>query len=135
MYLNDKDKNVIVKFITDKLNVEFIYLFGSFARGEGREDSDIDIALFSIEKLNSYDLFVLANHLSFKLKRDVQIIDLKSITTVFAAQIVSNKEILYSNSEENSSKYDVKILKEYAKLNEERDIVLKRIKKDGKIYG
>lgn len=135
MYLNDKDKNVIVKFITDKLNVEFIYLFGSFARGEGREDSDIDIALFSIEKLNSYDLFVLANNLSFELKRDVQIIDLKSITTVFAAQIVSNKEILYSNSEENSSKYDVKILKEYAKLNEERDIVLKRIKKDGKIYG
>lgn len=135
MYLNDKDKNVIVKFITDKLNVEFIYLFGSFARGEGREDSDIDIALFSIEKVNSYELFVLANHLSFELKRDVQIIDLKSITTVFAAQIVSNKEILYSNSEENSSKYDVKILKEYAKLNEERDIVLKRIKKDGKIYG
>lgn len=135
MYLNDKDKNVIVKFITDKLNVEFIYLFGSFARGEGREDSDIDIALFSIEKLNSYDLFVFANNLSFELKRDVQIIDLKSITTVFAAQIVSNKEILYSNSEENSSKYDVKILKEYAKLNEERDIVLKRIKKDGKIYG
>lgn len=135
MYLNDKDKNVIVKFITDKLNVEFIYLFGSFARGEAREDSDIDIALFSIEKVNSYELFVLANHLSFELKRDVQIIDLKSITTVFAAQIVSNKEILYSNSEENSSKYDVKILKEYAKLNEERDIVLKRIKKDGKIYG
>lgn len=135
MYLNDKDKNVIVKFITDKLNVEFIYLFGSFARGEAREDSDIDIAVFSIEKLNSYELFVLANHLSFELKRDVQIIDLKSITTVFAAQIVTNKEMLYSNSEENSSKYDVKILKEYAKLNEERDIVLKRIKKDGKIYG
>ena len=31
--------------------------------------------------------------------------------------------------------YDMRVFKEYAKLNEERKIVLDAIEKDGKVYG
>ena len=89
-------------FLVEKLKPKFIYLFGSFAKGEGRDDSDID---------------------------------LKKIDTVFAAQIVGNREELYSIDEYLKANYNMKTFREYAKLNEERQIILDRIEKEGKIYG
>ena len=65
MYLSEKEKKIIVEYLKDKLNPKFIYLFGSFAKGEGREDSDIDLAVYMDEKVNPYDLFIIANKLSF----------------------------------------------------------------------
>ncbi len=68
--------------------IGYIIQFGSFARGEGREDSDVDLAIYPEEDISPYDLFIVSNKLSFKIKKDVQ------IYTVFAAQIVGNREEL-----------------------------------------
>ena len=135
MYLSEKDKSIIVDFLVKKLKPKFIYLFGSFAKGEGRDDSDIDLAVYLEEEISPYKLFIVANELSFEVKKDVQIIDLKKIDTVFAAQIVGNREELYSIDEYLKANYNMKIFREYAKLNEERQIILDRIEKEGKIYG
>ncbi|WZL74980.1 nucleotidyltransferase domain-containing protein [Clostridiaceae bacterium 35-E11] len=62
-------------FLRKELKPKFIYLFGSCAKGEGREDSDIDLAIYTDEVISAYTLFVVANHLSFEVKRDVQIRD------------------------------------------------------------
>lgn len=134
VYLLEEDKNIIVEFLKNKLDPEFIYLFGSFARGEAREDSDIDLAIYTNKKIDAYDLFIMANQLSFKVKRDVQIVNLKDIDTVFAAQIVGNKEELYSEDEILKANYDIRTFKDYAKLNEERKIILDAIERDGRIY-
>ncbi len=96
MYLSQNDKNIIVDFLVEKLKPKFTYFFGPFAKGEGRDDSDIDLAVYLDREIGSYELFIIANELSFEVKKDVQIIDLKNIDTVFAAQIVGNKEELYS---------------------------------------
>ncbi|MHB9902783.1 type VII toxin-antitoxin system MntA family adenylyltransferase antitoxin [Clostridium botulinum] len=135
MFLENESKKKIVEFLKEKLQPNFIYLFGSFAKGEGREDSDIDVAIHANRELDEYELFVLGNELSFVMKRDVQIIDLKDISTVFAAQIVGIKEILYSQDENLRIQYDMRSFKDYVKLNEERQIVMDSIKKDGKVYG
>lgn len=135
MYLAEKDKNAIVEYLRDKLNPKFIYLFGSFAKGEGREDSDIDLAIYTEEKISSYELFLMANKLSFEVKRDVQIVDLRDIDTVFAAQIVGNREELYCEDEIIKANYNIRAFKDYAKLNEERKVILDAIERDGRIYG
>lgn len=135
MHLSDKDKKIIVEYLIDKLKPKFIYLFGSFAKGEGRQDSDIDLGIYTDEEVRPYDLFVIANKLSFEVKRDVQIVNLKDIDTVFAAQIVGSREELYCNNETLKANYNIRTLKDYAKLNEEREIILNAIRKDGSIYG
>ncbi|WP_454054852.1 type VII toxin-antitoxin system MntA family adenylyltransferase antitoxin [Clostridium sp. Marseille-Q7071] len=135
MFLKNEDVNKIVEFLVEKLQPNFIYLFGSFARGEGREDSDIDVAVHVDGKIDEYELFTLANELSFIVKRDVQLINLKDISTVFSAQIVGTREIIYSIEENKRIEYEIRAFKDYAKLNEERQVVLDAIKKDGKIYG
>jgi len=47
----DKIKSIINKYIDEvkrnKIVVEKVYLFGSYARGTATEDSDIDIAIIS----------------------------------------------------------------------------------------
>lgn len=135
VYLVDEDKDVIVEFLIDKLKPKFIYLFGSFAKGEGREDSDIDVAIYTDKQISSYQLFTIANQLSFKVKRDLQIIDLKDIDTVFASQIVGNREELYCEDEISKDNYNIRVFKDYAKLNEERKVILDAIERDGRIYG
>lgn len=135
MHLSEEYKRKIVDFLKKELSPKFIYLFGSFAKGEGREDSDIDLAIHIDNTLEPYNLFIVANHLSFEMKRDVQVVNLMDISTVFAAQIVGTKEVLYCEDETLMMNYDIRIFKEYAKLNEERKVVLDAIKKDGKIYG
>jgi predicted nucleotidyltransferase len=135
LFLEDEIKEKIVKFINSEFKVNFIYLFGSFARGEGREDSDIDLAIHGESLYNQYELFTKANELSFIVKRDVQLIDLRDVSTVFAAQIVGNNELLFSKDENIRIAYDIRAFKDYVKLNEERQVVLDAIKKDGRING
>lgn len=135
MFLSDTYIRNIVEFLNEKLACNFIYLFGSFAKGEGREDSDIDIAVHTDKNVTAYDLFELAGELSFIVKRDIQIIDLKDVSTVFAAQIVGTREVLYSKNENLRIEYEIRAFKDYAKLNEERQPILDSIKKDGRIYG
>jgi len=134
MYLSDVCKNKIVSYLRKEFNPEFIYLFGSFAKGEGRDDSDIDLAIYTEEVISPYTLFKVANHLAFEVKRDVQIVHLKDVSTVFAAQIVGTGEVLYCENEEQMANYNIRTFKEYAKLNEERQIIWDAIERDGKIY-
>ncbi len=135
MYLSEEHKDKVIDFLLKEFNLKFIYLFGSFAKGEGREDSDIDIALYTDQIIPAYTLFIAANELSFIVKRDVQLVHLKDISTVFAAQIVGAREVLYCEDEDLMVHYNIRTLKEYAKLNEERKIILDAIERDGKVYG
>lgn len=135
MYLPREFKEKIVDFLLKEFNPKFIYLFGSFARGEGKEDSDVDLAIYTDEVISPYDLFIVASDLSFEIKRDVQIVHLKDISTVFSAQIVGTRVVLYCRDQQEMVNYNMRAFKNYAKLNEERQIVLAAIERDGKIYG
>lgn len=135
MYLSQKYKETIIEYLKDKIELSLIYLFGSFAKGEGREDSDVDLAIYPEEDISPYDLFVISNKLSFEIKKDVQIVNLKDIDTVFAAQIVGNREELYCKDKTLMANYNIRVFKDYAKLNEERQVILDAIERDGRIYG
>lgn len=135
MFLEKEIKQEIVGYIKHEFNIKLIYIFGSFARGEGRADSDIDIAILGENIFEPYELFTKANELGFSVKRDVQIIDLRDVSTVFAAQIVGNNEVIFCNDENARIEYEIKAFKNYVKLNEERQVVINAIKKDGRING
>lgn len=128
-------KQAIVDFLVEVLEPQIIYLYGSFARAEGRVDSDIDIAIYTEVETGAYKLFLLANQLAVSLKRDVELVDLKSASTVFRAQIISSGEALYYRNRTFKENYEVRALKEYAKLNEERSAILQAVREGGSVYG
>jgi predicted nucleotidyltransferase len=59
IYAIEKIRN-IVKPIAHKYNVQAIYLFGSYARGEATETSDLDFLVFGGENFKLTNIFALA---------------------------------------------------------------------------
>ena len=122
-----KIKDILMK----KVSPYLIIIFGSAAKKNLRDDSDIDIAFLSDKHFDEYEVFVIAQELADALNRDVDLIDLNKTTTVMKAQIIANGEVIYSKDDRRVSEYKIRVLKEYCLLNEERQVVLQRIKERG----
>jgi predicted nucleotidyltransferase len=60
-------------YLRDRYGVERIALFGSYARGDAKENSDVDIVV-SLSKPLGFLFFQLANHLEEKLGTKVDLI-------------------------------------------------------------
>lgn len=125
-----KIKDILMK----KVSPYLIIIFGSAAKKNLRDDSDIDIAFLSDKHFDEYEVFVIAQELADALNRDVDLIDLNKTTTVMKAQIIANGEVIYSKDDRRVSEYKIRVLKEYCLLNEERQVVLQRIKERGYVY-
>lgn len=124
--ISEKEKNIIIDFLKQKVNPELIYIFGSYANNNERQNSDIDIALLSDNKIDRYQLFLLAEKLADKLKKEVDLIDIKQASTVFKTQIIQGK-LIYNDNNYKKMNFELKTLKEYARLNEEREEILERV--------
>lgn len=74
-----KDIANLVKPIAEKYGVKEIYLFGSYARGEADEDSDLDFLVFGGENFKLTMIFALAEELRVVLKKDVDVFEINEI--------------------------------------------------------
>lgn len=87
------------EFITEKLNPDFIIVFGSYAKRTTHSESDIDIAFYREDKVfSSYELFMIPQRLADIIGMEVDLVDLKEASTVFAVQIFSTGEVIYSKT-------------------------------------
>jgi len=59
--------------------VKEIYLFGSYARGEADEDSDLDFLVFGGENFKLTMIFAFAEELREVLKKDVDVFEISEI--------------------------------------------------------
>lgn len=73
------DITKLVKPIAEKYKVQEIYLFGSYARGEADESSDLDFLVFGGEKFKPTMIFSLAEELREVLKKDVDVFEITEI--------------------------------------------------------
>lgn len=58
-----------------------IYLFGSYARGEADESSDLDFLVFGGENFKRTMIFSLAEDLRAVLKKEVDVFEISEINT------------------------------------------------------
>ncbi|MBO5452958.1 MAG: nucleotidyltransferase domain-containing protein [Clostridia bacterium] len=70
-----------VKPIADKYNVDSIYLFGSYARGDATENSDLDFLVFGGDKFKLTNIFALAEDLRIAFKRRVDVFEISEVNT------------------------------------------------------
>ena len=125
----------LIQSIQNKVNTDFILLFGSFAKGTNRPDSDIDLAYFSKEQLSSYERFLLTGELAEIAGREVDLIDLKQIDTVFTMQIFSQGTPIDIQDENEFTRQKMRAYSMYATLNEQRAGVIESIKERGSVFG
>ncbi|GAW29330.1 nucleotidyltransferase domain-containing protein [Carboxydocella sp. ULO1] len=133
--LGEKEIKLIINFLQERVNPLFILLFGSAAQDRLRADSDIDLAFLAEQKTEAWYRYQLAQELAELLQREVDLVDLREASTVLTAQIVGTGKIVFSRDEIARQWFFMRALKEYALLNERRQVILEAIKKRGRVYG
>ena len=114
--------------LLQEIKIKFAYIFGSSVKGNFRKESDIDIAVYVEEDIADYTVFMKAQEIAVKLNRDIDLVNLKKVSTVFAAQIISTGELIICGDINKKMEFEMNTLSQYAKLNEERVEILKHYK-------
>lgn len=112
-----------------------VYRFGSSVDGSSRPDSDIDLAVLVADRLDPHARFELQERLAVALRRQVDLVDLRSATTVMASQIVTTGVLLYDGNPPARGWFEDYVYGAYARLNEERRAILERVASEGTVYG
>ncbi|MBP3949978.1 type VII toxin-antitoxin system MntA family adenylyltransferase antitoxin [Bacillus suaedae] len=132
--MNNDIKQIIVDHLVEHISPFLIILFGSTVKGTANDQSDVDVAFLSNLKLDQYQLFIISQDLASKLNLDVDLIDLNQASTVFQAQVIHTGKMIHCSDELKKANFELKVLKMYAKLNEERLPILRNIEESGSIY-
>ena len=127
--------NKIKKILLRELSPSLLFLFGSAVNGNFREGSDFDLAYLTAKDISQYNVYMIAQKLADLTGHEIDLIDLNKASTVLKAQIVGKGSLIYCSDQTFKANYIIRVLKEYALLNEERKEILERIKKEGVIYG
>jgi len=133
--ITDNTLSKVKEYLIEELRPQTLILFGSSVKGYFREDSDIDVAFISAKEIKSYDLYILAQALVSEVGREVDLVDFRQASTVFKAQILGLGQVIYSDNSKKLAELQIRTLKEYALLNEERAEILRNISVRGSVYG
>ena len=112
-----------------------VYLFGSAARGQRRQESDVDVAVLARHPLAPETRWTLQERLADQLHSDVDLVDLRTASTVMRAQVLASDRVLYEADTTVRQRFEMHTLSMYADLNETRAAILKDIHRRGQVYG
>jgi predicted nucleotidyltransferase len=132
------NSDIIIKTVVNFYpDVEAIYIFGSHGTEDEWPDSDVDIALlFSPSRAKEVKNLALSDcclALAAVLKKDVDLINLRQVNTVFQREIILDGRIIYNKDENTVDYFEMAVLSAYQKLNEERAGILQEISRTGRI--
>ncbi len=133
--LSNEIKAQLIEKIKQEVNPAFIMLFGSFAKGTTHAESDIDLAYFSNKKLSTYERFILAGELALIVGREVDLVDIKQIDTVFTMQIFEQGFPIFIEDENEYFRQKMRAYSMYVALNEQRAPIIEAIKERGSVFG
>ncbi len=136
MMSKEVPKKRIVSFLTERIpDLIAIYLFGSSVQGTPGLESDIDLAILPVQPLNPLERWNLAQDLASLLKREVDLVDLRKASTVMRMQVISSGQYLYESNRQERDRFEDYVFSSYARLNEERKEIIKKVQERGTIYG
>ncbi len=119
--------------ICKKNSISEMYIYGSYIRGELKEDSDIDIAISGSYTIDQRVL--LSSTLSTVFHRNIDLILFDNIDTVFKTEIINTGKLVYTEDSNKSDSMEFKILANYLTLEEDRKVVIDAIFERGSVYG
>jgi predicted nucleotidyltransferase len=93
------DKKLVINTINNIVgkfkSIQKAWIFGSFARGDDKPQSDIDIAIKTEEKFSYFDLAEIKNDLENQLKRKIDIGFIDSFKPYILKHIESDLKLIY----------------------------------------
>lgn len=87
----------IERYLKNNSLIIFGYLFGSYAKGEHRDNSDIDLALY-LQKENLDTLLQINYELSKITQKDIDIVVLNSVKNIYLTDAILRDGIILKDS-------------------------------------
>lgn len=119
-------------------DIQAIYLFGSWGTEDEWPDSDVDIAMLlppvTAKTLNVLDLIKTQTALSSLLHKEVDLLNLRQVSTVFQKEVVMADRRIFTADEYAAEEFEMLTLSFYQKLNEERAEIMAEIRRTGRAY-
>ncbi|HGZ70593.1 MAG TPA: nucleotidyltransferase domain-containing protein [Nitratifractor sp.] len=135
MELKENEVKTIIDTLKSKIpNILAIYIFGSFADCSATDESDIDIAYLSECSLSNVERWEVSADLAAILKRDVDLVDLKSSNTIFRYQILSTGNRVYGSGYEVES-FETLAYSFYLRFKQERKPIEDAIRENKTVLG
>lgn len=135
--MSKRDK-IIQAVLAHYPDVQAIYFFGAYGTDDEWEESDVDIALLlehkKAKKAGSLIMSDLRFELESLLKKDVDLINLRNVSTVLQKEVVAADRRVYCADEYAADEFDMLTISKYQKLNEERAGILKEALSNGRFY-
>jgi len=130
-----KQNDIITIVIEKYVNTQAIYVFGTHGTEDEWQESDVDIALLlppaEAQKAGNLYLTNLHTELEKQLRNDVDLINLRLVSTVFQKEIIVADRRIYCADEYAADEFEMLTFSYYQKLNEERAGILDAAKRSG----
>lgn len=114
--------------------VQIMYLFGSHAKAQQQESSDIDLAIKTEESISNTEIYDLRQELAAHLNQDVDLIDLEKASTLLRNEVVQGGTRLYCAPHFDRKRYELRIISEYLDFQEGTRDLREAIQKRGYVH-
>ncbi len=129
---------IIQTILAHYSTAQAIYLFGSFGTDNAWPNSDVDIALLlPPDEAKRAGPMALGNArvaLERLLGKDVDLINLRQVSTVFQKEIIMAERRIFCANAYAADEFEMLVLSYYQKLDEERADVLAEGLRSGRFY-
>ncbi len=90
------DKKIVGKIqaVLKRHNVKKAALFGSFARGEEREKSDVDILIEPPNKFTLFDMAGMKTEIETSIRRQVDLVTFRSVSPLLKPYITKDVKMI-----------------------------------------
>lgn len=132
------NEQIVQTILTHTPQVQAVYLFGSYGTEDERPSSDVDIALLLPPEQAKAGGNLLLGELHMALAellgKEVDLVNLRQVSTVFQKEIVMTGRQIYCADDYAAAEFEMLTLSYYQKLNEERREILAAFKESGRAY-
>lgn len=111
-----------------------VYLFGSYATGHVRADSDLDLAVYVERGVPRVQIHALRQTLASVLGCEVDLVDLASVSTVLQAQVINEGRLVDAPRPAAVALFEVRIMRDYQDLKARRAEIEGDIVARGRVY-
>lgn len=126
----------IISILMDKfVDLQAVYVYGSYATGHFSEESDLDLAIKVEGKLDNLSRWKVQQELAVLIGRDTDLLDLGRTSIVMQFEVISKGRQLYCADRDAVSCYEMLVYSQYLDFNLIRKPIIKAIQDRGTIYG
>ena len=136
--VKDRDPRLVESLSRHYPDLQAVYVFGTYGTEDERPESDADIALLlpaqSAKCAGNLAPGPCAGELCSLLGREVDLINLRLVDTVFQFEIIRTGRVVFEGNDGERESFELLAIAKYQKLNEERSGIIEEILRSGRVF-